>query len=69
MLRLVPLLARSVGLGPVLFPSQGSLGHRAIHGHPPQIDLPEFIATSQAEFPELPEDPGLLLFLKTPVAV
>ena len=50
--RLVPLLLRSTGLGPVFFPRQGSLGHRAIHCQPTPVDAVERIILGQPGLPE-----------------
>src|SRR5215210_1155581 len=63
-LRLVPLLARSTGLGPVFSPSQRSLGHRAIYGEPAPVSSTEFVVGEQPIHPELLKDPGLHPLLK-----
>ena len=59
MLRFVPLLARSVGLGPVFFPRQGRLRHRPIHRLPAPLDPLLLVILQQALLPEFPEDPRL----------
>src|SRR6478735_8654009 len=46
-LRLVPPFARSVGLGPVFFPPERRLGHRAVHGEPSPVDSNEFVVCEQ----------------------
>jgi hypothetical protein len=66
-LRLVPRLARSVGLGPVFFPAQGSLGQRAIQGEPLPIDPRQLFVSEQARNPELFKHPGLRPLLKAAV--
>jgi hypothetical protein len=66
-LRLVPLLARSVGLGPVFSPAQGGLGHRAIQGEPPPVNALQLLVGEQARDPELLKHPGLGPLLKAAV--
>src|SRR5438105_14896731 len=60
--RLVPLLARSVGLGPVFFPRQGRLAHRPIHRKPTPVDAVEAVVLGQTGLPEAQKeavfDPG-----------
>jgi oligopeptide/dipeptide ABC transporter ATP-binding protein len=65
--RLTPLLLRSVGLGPRLFPTQRGLGHRAIPGQPIPVDPLEPIVFRQRLTPEGFEDPGIPPLRKTPV--
>jgi len=55
-LRLAPFLARSVGLAPVFFPSQGGLGHRSIHGAPFPVQTSFLIILQKRCLPELLED-------------
>src|SRR5688572_1332182 len=55
-LRFVPDLARSVGLGPLFFPSQRRLRHRAIHGQPVPVDADEFVVSFQRSHPGLLEN-------------
>src|SRR5438309_11998535 len=61
--RLVPLLARSVGLGPVFSPRQGRLAHRPIHRKPSPVDPVEGVVLGQTGLPEAQKeaalDPGL----------
>src|SRR5262249_3555483 len=67
-LRLVCLfLARSVGLVR-FFPTQGTLGHRAVHGNPSPVEALQFVATEQPIHPQLLDDLGLHAFLKPPGA-
>lgn len=66
-LRLTPLLPRSLGLGPVIFPSQGSLGHRAIECKPGPVDPVECLHPQQAQAPELLECDRLRPRLKAPM--
>jgi hypothetical protein len=54
-LRLVPSLARSVGLGPVFFPTQRGLGHGPVHGQPTPVQPLERIVGEQSASPELVE--------------
>src|SRR5438105_5808401 len=55
-LRLTPSLARSVGFGPVFFPAERCLAHRAIHRQPSPVDAFEFVVVQQALLPEVQED-------------
>src|SRR5690348_6615699 len=63
--RLVPRLARSVGLGPVFFPRQGRFGHRPIHGKPTPVDAVEGVILGQPGLPEAQEKPVLDPLLET----
>src|SRR5437879_901496 len=56
--RLVPLLPRSVGLGPVIFPPERRLGHHPIQRLPLPVDADLGIVLPQPRGPELAEDPG-----------
>jgi hypothetical protein len=56
-LRLTPLLARSVGLGPVFFPPEGRLAHRSIHTQPPPVQPLQFLELLDARAPQLPKHP------------
>src|SRR6185312_11590534 len=58
-LRLVPLLARSVGLGPVFFPPERRLGDGSVHGHPVPVDADELVIVQEAPAPEFLEDARL----------
>lgn len=66
-LRLTPPLPRSVGLGPVFFPSQRGLRHRAVHRQPRPINLVDCIKRQQPQAPELLEYPGLSPLLEQPM--
>ncbi len=57
-LRFTPCLARSVGLGPVFFPSQRRFGHRSIHSQPVPIDPLQIIELFHPGFPQLQKNPG-----------
>jgi len=50
-LRLVPPLALSVGLGPVFFPPEGRLGHRAVHRKPAPVHAHELVVVGQRRHP------------------
>ena len=63
-LRLVPLLARSVGLGPVPFPPQGRFGHRPIHRLPFPVDAHGSIVLQEPSLPQFLKAPGLLPLLE-----
>jgi len=54
-------------LGPVFFPSQGSLGHRAIQSQPRPVNPVQGLQRQQAHTPELLEHARLLPLLKAPV--
>src|SRR5512133_1334576 len=56
-LRLVPFLARSVGLGPVFFPSKRRFRHRSVHHHPVPVEALELVVGEQSATPELLEHP------------
>src|SRR3954470_17767133 len=65
--RLVPSLPRSVGLGPVFFPTQRSLGHRSVGRQPLPVDPDQPVIAQQSLPPELVEHPGLDPFGEAPV--
>src|SRR3954465_11058123 len=65
--RLVPSLPRSVGLGPVFFPTQRSLGHRSVGRQPLPVDPDQPVIAQQSLPPELVEPPGLDPFGEAPV--
>src|ERR1700677_766039 len=46
-LRLVPPLALSVGLGPVFFPPERRLRHRAVHREPAPVHAHELVVVGQ----------------------
>ncbi len=56
-LRLVPFLARSVGLGPLFFSPEGRFGHRSVHRQPTPVKAHELVVDEQPATPELLEDP------------
>src|SRR5436190_24187193 len=56
--RLAPLLPRSVGLGPVLFPPERGFRHRPVHRLPLPVDPDLQVVLDQARPPELAEHPG-----------
>src|SRR5512135_171388 len=55
--RLVPDLARSVGLGPVFPPTERGLGHRPVQALPLPLDALQFVVLVQGDAPEVSEDP------------
>src|SRR3954464_2617149 len=57
--RLVPSLPRSVGLGPVFFPTPRSLGHRSVGRQPLPVDPDQPVIAQQSLPPELVEHPRL----------
>src|SRR5438874_12543887 len=59
MLRFVPRLLRSVGLGPVLFPPARCFGHRAIHRLIGPLDLVQRVVFLEPQRPQLFKHPGL----------
>src|SRR5712675_1760626 len=63
-LRLTPPLARSVGLGPVFFPAQWRLRHRAVRGQPRPADPLEPVVVQKSPLPELQEHSALRPLLK-----
>src|SRR5262249_55430393 len=58
MLRLTPLLPRSVGVLPVFFPPERGLAHRPVHAQPGPIDAHEVVVLQKARLPELQEEAG-----------
>src|SRR5579872_3658247 len=50
-LRLVPPFARSVGFGPVFFPPERRLGHRAVHREPAPVHADELVVVRQGSHP------------------
>src|SRR5512143_3504083 len=67
-LRLTPRLARSVGLGPLFFPTQRGLGHGAIQGLPTPANLSALVIFDQAHLPQFQKDAGLGPLLEPPVS-
>ena len=63
----MPVLARSVGLGPVFFPGQGRLGHRPVHRLPAPLDPVLLVVLHEPLLPKPPEDPSLRPALERPV--
>lgn len=59
MLRLVPFLARSVGLGPVFSPPERGLGHGPVHAQPLPVDALEEVVLQKPGLPQHQEDAGL----------
>src|SRR2546422_6208338 len=57
--RLVPDLARSVGFGPVFFPTQRGLRHRSIQALPAPVDPFQGVVLPERLLPE-PEEHSLL---------
>jgi hypothetical protein len=55
-LRLTPPLARSVGFGPVFFPPEWRLGHRAVHAQPVPVNALQLVKLCHSRVPELQED-------------
>jgi hypothetical protein len=66
-LRLVPDWARSVGWGPVFFPTQRRLGHRPVPTLPGPVQPLQFVIHFQSALPPFQEHPRLRPFLKPPV--
>src|SRR4051812_18484979 len=66
--RLVPSFPRSVGLGPVFFPTQGSFGHRSIGRQPLPIDPDKSIIGQQPLPSKFIEHTGLDPFREAPVS-
>src|SRR5439155_1806007 len=66
-LRFTPSLARSVGFGPVFFPSQRSFGHGSVHRLPAPVNAFEFVVGGQALLPQLRKHPGAHPVLKPPM--
>jgi hypothetical protein len=64
---LVPDLARSTGLGPVFFPSQGSLGDHAVAAEPIPVQAYQAVIALKTFPPELQKDARLLPLLKAVV--
>ena len=62
--RLVPLLARSVGLGPVFFPTQRRLALRPVQRQPRPVDADQCIVGQKPLTPERREYPRLRPFLE-----
>src|SRR5207249_11117880 len=57
--RFVPLLARSVGRGPVFPPTQRRFGHRRVECLPLPLNPPELLVSQQTTLPEFAEQPRL----------
>src|SRR5467141_3071999 len=58
-LRFTPALPRSVGFGPVFFPTQRRFGHRAVHAQPCPVYPLHFVILLQPGLPELQEHTGV----------
>ena len=63
-LRLVPPLARSVGLGPVFFPPERGFGHRPVHALPAPIDAFQIVVLQEGHGPQILKDSKLNQQLK-----
>src|SRR3954454_1809197 len=59
MLRFVPRLLRSVGLGPVFFPTERGFGHRPVHRLVRPLDVLQLVVLLQSQRPELLKHAGL----------
>jgi hypothetical protein len=57
-LRFVPRLARSVGLGPVFFPSKRRLRHCTVHRQPAPVQANELIVEFERLYPRALEHTG-----------
>src|SRR5665213_1678495 len=66
-LRFVPLLARSVGLGPVFFPAERRLRHRAVHREPLPVDPLGLVVGQEPLAPEFVKHARVEPFAKPPV--
>jgi hypothetical protein len=66
-LRLVPFLARSVGLGPVFFSPERRLRYRSVHRQPVPVEAHELVVDEQPTTPEIFEDPGFGPFQESAV--
>lgn len=66
-LRLVPRLARSVGFGPVFFPSERCFRHRAVHRQPVPVDPDDLVVPPKCANPRLLEHARLGPFHETPM--
>jgi hypothetical protein len=62
--RLTPAFLRSVGLGPVFFPSERRLGHRPVHPQPFPVNALQFIELFDADLPQFQEHASRDPFLK-----
>src|SRR5881296_3173919 len=58
-LRLTPLLARSVGLGPVFFPAQRGLRQGPIHPQPAPVQALQLLKLLYPGLPQLQKHSGL----------
>ena len=63
---MVPILARSVGFWPVLFPPEGSLGHAPVEALPLPVDA-DHVVLVQGDLPQRAEDASLLPPREVPV--
>ena len=66
-LRFAPCFARSVGFGPLFFPSKGRFCHRSIHRTEAPVDALQFVVSLQASLPEFSEYPRFIPFLEPAV--
>src|SRR3954466_14405731 len=65
--RLTPRLPRSVGLGPVFFPTERRLAHRSVQCQPLPVNAPQRVIGQQSLAPERREHTGRQPFLEAPV--
>ena len=66
--RFVPGFARSVGIGPLFFPSKRRLRHHSIPGTETPVNAFEFVVPFQALLPELFEYSSAIPFLRPTVS-
>src|ERR687888_422444 len=66
-IRFAPCFARSVGLGPLFFPSKGRFCHRSIHRTEAPVDALQFVVSLKASLPEFSEYPRFIPFLEPAV--
>jgi hypothetical protein len=62
-LRVVPRLARSVGLGPVPFSPQGRFGYRPVHCLPLPVEADRGLVLQESSLPQLGKDSSPLPLL------
>lgn len=67
MLRLTPLLARSVGFFPVFFPPERGFVHCPVHAQPAPVEAALHVVFQQTHLPQLGEHARLDPFLKAVV--
>lgn len=67
-LLLTPLLPRSVGFGPLFFPSQGGFCHSPVHGQPRPIDAFGLVVFEKPLLPKAMKESLFRPVLKTPMS-